>query len=84
MKKFLSDLVDSGNRKVEAHIVLLMLGVLTFIALSIYHVIVMGRAFDPDPFGQGLGELLAGGGAAAWGQGMQRKMEKENDDESAQ
>jgi hypothetical protein len=62
MKNFLMKMIDSGNREVEAHLVLLCLGVLTFIGLSIYHVVFLQRAFDPSPYGQGLGCLLAGGG----------------------
>jgi hypothetical protein len=84
MKNFLMKMIDSGNREVEAHLVLLCLGVLTFIGLSIYHVVFLQRAFDPSPYGQGLGCLLAGGGAAAWGQGLQRANEKDNTNEPGQ
>jgi hypothetical protein len=79
MKNFLKKLIDSGNSEVEAHLVLLCLGALTLIALSIYHVVYLRHAFDPDPYGQGLGYLLAGSGAAAWGQGLQRRTENEKD-----
>lgn len=84
MKDFFRKLIDSGNSEVEAHLVLLCCGGLALIALSIYHVIVLKHDFDPNPYGQGLGYLLAGGGAAAWGQGAQRKSEKERDDEPGQ
>lgn len=76
MKSFLLKLIDSGNREVEAHLVLLCVGAVTLIALSIYHVIFLKHDFDPSPYGQGLGFLLAGGGAAALGQGIQRGTEK--------
>jgi hypothetical protein len=78
MKKFLTRLIDSGNRQVEAHLVLLCLGTVTFIALSVYHVVALRLAFDPGTYGQGFGALLAGGGAAAWGQGLQRKTENDH------
>ena len=79
---FLQKMFDSRNKKVEAHLVLLCCGIVVFIALSVYHVIVLLHAFDPDAYGQGFACLLAGGGAAAWGQGMQRKSEKGDRDES--
>ncbi|MDR3425305.1 MAG: hypothetical protein P4M13_09605 [Alphaproteobacteria bacterium] len=86
MRNFLKKLVDSGDSEVEAHLVLLCLGAVTLIGLSIYHVVCLQHAFDPDPYGQGLGCLLAGGGAAAWGQGLQRTAQggKDKDDESGQ
>jgi hypothetical protein len=77
MKEFLRKLFDSGDSEVEAHLVLLCCGGFALIALSIYHVVVLKHDFDPNPYGQGLGYLLAGGGAAAWGQGAQRKAEQE-------
>jgi len=79
MKNFLSRLIDSGDRGVEAHLVLLCCGALALIGLSIYHVVILHNGFDPDPFGQGLGYLLAGNGVAAWGQGLQRKSEKSDE-----
>jgi hypothetical protein len=84
MKNFLKKLIDSGNSEVEAHLVLLCIGALTLIGLSIYHVVCLQHAFDPCPYGQGLGCLLAGGGAAAWGQGLQRGSEKDKDDDPPQ
>ncbi|MDR3450729.1 MAG: hypothetical protein P4M15_13470 [Alphaproteobacteria bacterium] len=66
-------MIDSNDREVEAHLVLLALGAVTLLGLSIYHVVILHNPFDPDPFGRGLGYLFTGGGAAAWGQGMQRK-----------
>ena len=84
MKYFFRKLFDSRNKEVEAHLVLLVCGVVIFIALSVYHVVVLAHAFDPSPYGLGFACLMAGGGAAAWGQGMQRKSEKGDADESGQ
>ena len=84
MKDFFKKLLDSGNSEVEAHLFLLCCGGLALIALSAYHVVILKNSFDPNPYGQGLGALLAGGGAASWGQGAQRKAEKEGDDEPGQ
>jgi hypothetical protein len=81
---FLHKLVDSKDKSVEAHLVLLCLGAGTFIALSVYHTVYLQHVFDPASYGSGLGSLLAGGGAAAFGQGMQRKMEGGQDHDSGQ
>ncbi len=83
MKRFLLKLVDSENRNIEAYLVLLSAGVAGLIALSVYHVVVLKQAFDPSLYGQGLGCLLAGGGAAAWGEGLGRGR-RGNKDESDQ
>jgi len=74
-------MMDSRNGEVEAHLVLLMAGVLTLIGLSFYHVVFLGLPFDPSGFGQGIGFLLAGGGAAALGQGFQRLKQRGKGDE---
>jgi len=76
-KTFLTKMVDSESSEVEAHLVLLCLGALALIGLSIYHVVFLGLAFDPESFGSGLGFLLAGGGAAAVGQGFQRSKQRD-------
>jgi hypothetical protein len=79
-KSFFTKMLDSRDRQIEAHLVLLCVGAATMIALSIYHVVILKLAFDADSFGQGVGFLLAGGGAAAWGQGLQRSNERTKDD----
>jgi hypothetical protein len=71
-KTFLIKMVDSNDAEVEAHLVLLCLGAMVLIGLSVFQVIFLRIEFDPESFGQGLGFLLAGGGAAAFGQGLQR------------
>ena len=90
-KNFFLKIVDSNDSDIEAHLCLLCIGAIVLIGLSIYQVIVLKQAFDQGQFGEGLGLLLAGGGAAAWGQGLQRthmksytkfqykKREKENE-----
>lgn len=70
-------MVDSDDAEVEAHLVLLCLGALALIGLSVYHVVFLGLAFDPEAFGSGLGFLMAGGGAAAFGQGLQRSKQRD-------
>ncbi|MDD3029984.1 MAG: hypothetical protein PHS57_06875 [Alphaproteobacteria bacterium] len=77
MRAFFAQLLDSGNRRVEGHLLLVFLGALTLIFLSLVHVIALGLPFDPASFGEGFGLVLAGGGAAAWGQGLQRAKERD-------
>lgn len=78
MKNFIVHLFDSRSRAVEAHLVMLCLGVGAFVGLSIYHVVILRHSFEPDLYGQGLGFLLSGGGVAAVGQGLQRKAEAQH------
>lgn len=72
---WLARLFNSADRSVEAHLVLSSIGVLAFIALAAYGVVWLGHQFDPAAYGQGLGLAFAGSGAAAWGQGAQRRAE---------
>ena len=84
MRRFWRAMLASTDRSVEAHLFLLCVGAAALIALSVYHVVALRNPFDPAPYGEGLGYLLAGGGAAAWGQGLQRRSEKgKNDDDAA-
>ncbi|MDD4616061.1 MAG: hypothetical protein PHW76_02955 [Alphaproteobacteria bacterium] len=83
-KTFFTKMLDSRKNEVEAHLVLLCLGACALIGLSIYHVVGLKLAFDASNFGQGLGLLLAGGGAAAWGQGLQRGHERIKDNDPYQ
>lgn len=75
MKTKLLRLGELGRRSFETHLVLMAAGVAAFIGLSVYHVVAQGHGFDAASYGEGLGFLLAGGGAASWGRGMQRKAE---------
>lgn len=84
MNVFFTKLINSQERDVEAHLVLMSLGALALIGLSIFHVVFLRLPFNPTPFGEGLGYLLAGGGAAAWGQGLQRSNEKEKSNDNPQ
>ena len=71
---FIKDLMDSSNRKTEAHIFLTVVVVLAFVALSAV-VVVKSGVFDASAFGQGVGMIFAGGGLGAAGQGLQRKLD---------
>lgn len=73
--RWLARLFDSTDRTVEAHLVLASLGVIAFVALAAYGVVWLGHQFDPAAYGQGLGLAFAGSGAAAWGQGAQRRVQ---------
>ena len=77
IKSVLFKMLDSRNSEIELHLALLGLGALTIVGLSVYQVVVLSLPFDPSSFGQGLGFLLAGGGAAAFGQGYQRMKQRD-------
>lgn len=79
MRVFVRRLVDVQDRAIEMHLVCALLGVLTFLGLSIYVVVVKAQPFDPAAFGQGLGLVFLGTGAAALGQGLQRRAQAEGD-----
>jgi hypothetical protein len=71
--KFLSRLMDSADKGVEAHLFLVFLSVVALCFLSALHVLYLKQPFSAVDFGQGAGWILGGGGAAAFGQGLQRK-----------
>jgi hypothetical protein len=79
MGNFISRLINSADRTVEAHVVATLIAILLMCGISIYSVVWLGHVFDAASFGQGVGIALGGGGAAAWGQGMQRKSEEQGD-----
>lgn len=71
-KKFLVHcLTEVDNTTFDITRVALALGVLTFLALAVYHEISTGQ-FDMSNFGLGYGSLLGAGGA---GVGIKSKME---------
>ncbi len=67
--------LDSTDKTVEAHLVLFVLVVLTLLGLTLYSVIILGQHFDAKDFGSSAGWIFGGCGAAAWGQGMQRRVQ---------
>ena len=73
MFKFFSRLVDSTDKHIEAHLFLMCAATFALIGLAVYHVVCLRQPFNPVDFGEGVGWTLGGGGAAAVGQGMQRK-----------
>lgn len=70
MKRFINELLtDAGGRSDELAL-LAILGVLTFIGLEIFAVIVRHQPFAPEQFGVGLGSALA---AASVGMGFKTR-----------
>jgi hypothetical protein len=77
----LTDILDSKNPRAEAHLAMTILASLAFIIFTGYVVIKTG-VFDAQSFGMGFGLLFAGGGVAAGGQGLQRKLESDVNNET--
>lgn len=65
-------IADPNSRHSDEMAVLCILGVLTFLFLSVYAVVYRGQTFDPQGFGIGLGAAI---GTAAAGMGLKSKME---------
>lgn len=71
-------LLDSKDSRREAHLAVALVGALAAIWFTGWDVIVHASHFDIQGFGVGFGALLGGAGAAAAGQGWQRKTEGTN------
>lgn len=65
-------IADPENRHSDEMALLSILGVLTYIGLAVYAVVVKGQAFDWQGYGMGLGAAI---GAAAAGMGLKCKLE---------
>jgi hypothetical protein len=61
MKKFLCELVSDSNGRSDELAVLSILGVVSFIGLEVFTVLVRHQQFDPERFGMGLGSAIAAG-----------------------
>lgn len=76
-----ADILDSKNPRAEAHLAMTILASIAFIIFTGYVVMKTG-VFDAQSFGMGFGLLFAGGGVAAGGQGLQRKLEGDSSSSS--
>lgn len=65
---FVPRLFDSTESKVQEHIVFTLIGLIGFLVLA-WHDLTYnpGAHFDAQGYGLGIGGLLTGCGAAAWG-----------------
>jgi len=72
---FVSRMLDSQDRAVEAHIVLTALSVVVFLFAMLWEILAQGKTVSLMDCGTGIGGILTGGGAAAWGIGVQRRAE---------
>jgi predicted permease len=71
MKAFLLGLVSDEQGRSDEMALLAILGVLTFIALQIFAVVVRHQHFEPEAFGVGFGAAI---GAAATGMGLKSRL----------
>ncbi|MGC9269012.1 hypothetical protein [Acidiphilium sp.] len=61
MKRFFFELVSDANGRSDEMAVLSIIGVLTFIGLELFTVLVRHQQFEPERFGMGLGSAIAAG-----------------------
>lgn len=71
MKRFLFDLVADAEGRSDEMALLSILGVLAYIGLGIFAVVVRHQPFSPEQFGMGLGSAIAAG---AVGMGLKRRL----------
>lgn len=71
MKRLFRALLFGPKNNADTMVLMSVLGVLTFLGLSIYHTLAKGD-FDAQSFGIGLGSVL---GAASIGLGTKTKLE---------
>jgi hypothetical protein len=64
---------DDADRVFDPLRIAFLVGFVTFIALAVYDVVILGRAFAPLAYGGGLGGYLGGTGAALWAASKQEK-----------
>lgn len=74
MWRGIADWFGGQDGKADEMAALAVMGVLTFLGLSIYSVAWKGQVFDPQAFGTGLGLAI---GAAAAGMGFKAKCERD-------
>jgi hypothetical protein len=61
MKRILAELISDSNGRADELAVLSIIGVLSFIGLELFAVLVRHQAFEPERFGMGLGSAIAAG-----------------------
>lgn len=71
MKSFILGFVSDEQGRSDEMAVLAILGVLTFLALQVFAVVVRRQHFEPEAFGVGFGAAI---GAAATGMGLKSRL----------
>lgn len=71
MKRFLCELVSDPQGRSDELALLSICGVMSFIGLELFAVVVRHQMFQPEGFGIGLGSAIAAG---AFGMGLRRRL----------
>lgn len=71
MRRFLFELVSDAEGRSDELALLSICGVLTYIGLELFAVVVRHQLFHPEGFGMGLGSAIAAG---AFGMGVRRRL----------
>lgn len=74
MLKLLREILMGPKTEADGILLASWLGLLTFLSLEIFSVVVQQKEFDPQAFGLGLGAVIGAGGLA---QGFKNRMEKQ-------
>ncbi|HQT59834.1 MAG TPA: hypothetical protein PLV07_02385 [Acidiphilium sp.] len=71
MRRFLLEIVSDAAGRSDGMALLSVLGVLSYIFLGVFAVVVRGQRFEPDAYGMGLGSAIAAG---AFGMGLKARL----------
>lgn len=71
MRRFLFELISDADGRSDELALLSICGVLTFIGLELFAVVVRHQLFHPEAFGMGLGSAIAAG---AFGMGVRSRL----------
>jgi hypothetical protein len=61
MKRILFEMITDANGRADELALLSIMGVLSFIGLELFSVLVRHQGFEPERFGMGLGSAIAAG-----------------------
>ncbi len=70
MRRFLHEIVSDAAGRSDGMALLSVLGVLSYICLGVFAVVVRGQPFAPEAYGMGLGSAIAAG---AFGMGLKAR-----------
>ncbi len=61
MRRILFEMISDANGRADELALLSIVGVLSFIGLELFSVLIRHQSFEPEQFGMGLGSAIAAG-----------------------